>query len=121
MVNRHGEVVQVATNEKLIELPLFKGPQGTAKMLAKRYQQMSASLAGIDLKVSELVLNERRAWQVKLNNGVLLKLGRAALNAPLSRFVAVYKDVLKEKTEKIQTVDLRYTNGFAVRWQKEAG
>lgn len=120
IVNRHGDVVLVDATDRLMELPLFKGPQGTAKMLAERYQRMSAALAGIELAVTELVLNERRAWQVNLNNGVLVLLGRAALDAPLSRFVAVYKEVLKEKVEKIQSVDLRYTNGFAVRWTEEA-
>jgi len=27
--------------------------------------------------------------------------------------------VLEEKLERIQSVDLRYTNGFAVRWKPE--
>lgn len=118
MVNRHGEVVLVGTTEALVDLPLFSGPEGAAKMLAERYQHLSTSLASIELAVTELVLNERRAWQVSLNNGMRLLLGRAALDVPLSRFVVAYKNVLEEKVGNIQSVDLRYTNGFAVRWSE---
>jgi cell division protein FtsQ len=120
MVNRHGDVVMVAAMDALNGLPMFSGPEGTAKMLAQRYQSLSVPLAKIELAVAALTLSERRAWQVSLNNGMQLLLGRATQDAQLSRFVSAYSSVLAEKRESIQSVDLRYTNGFAVRWQTEA-
>jgi cell division protein FtsQ len=116
MVNRHGEVVLVEAQQALADLPMFSGSAGTAKMLAQRYQSLSASLAKVELGVVALSLNERRAWRVTLNNGVQLLLGKTTPDSQLLRFVAAYKDVLAEKVEKIHSVDLRYTNGFAVRW-----
>jgi len=35
----------------------------------------------------------------------------------LSRFTNVYYSMPIEKLKNIQSVDLRYTNGFAVRWK----
>lgn len=116
MVNRHGEVVLVDAKNALADLPIFRGPEGTAKTIAERYQRLSVTLANIELQVVALTLSERRAWQVSLNNGVQLLLGRATPDSQLLRFVAAYRDVLAEKVKKIQSVDLRYTNGFAVRW-----
>jgi len=87
MVNRHGDVVRIATVDALRNLPLFNGPEGTAKILAERYQQLSQPLAEINLAVTTLELSERRAWRVSMNNGVQLLLGRAGRDAQLSRFV----------------------------------
>lgn len=117
MVNRHGEVVQVETAEGLKNLPLFSGPQDTEKLLAQRYQQLSVPLKKVGLAVVMLTLSERRSWQASLNNGVQLLLGKATANVQLSRFTNAYSSVLAEKQESIQSVDLRYTNGFAVRWK----
>jgi cell division protein FtsQ len=120
MVNRHGDVVRVAEEDALRDLPLFSGPEGTAKMLAERYQQISAPMAEVELTVVALSLSDRRAWQVSLNNGIQLLLGHMTQNAQLARFVSAYAGVLAKKQANIQSVDLRYTNGFAVRWQSES-
>lgn len=120
MVNRHGNVVRVAEEDALQSLPLFSGPEGTAKMLAERYQYISAPMADAELAVVALTLSDRRAWRVSLSNGIQLLLGRATRDAQLSRFVSAYNSVLAEKQASIRSVDLRYTNGFAVRWQSES-
>jgi len=120
MVNRHGDVVLLANADELQKLPVFNGPKGTAKILAQRYQHLSAPLADVELAVVALTLSERRAWQVLLNNGMELLLGRAMQDVQLARFTRAYRSVLAKKRESIQSVDLRYTNGFAVRWKTEA-
>ena len=117
VVNRRGEIIDVDDGGQLSALPVFSGPEGSSVMLAKRFQLMSTQLAEIGLGVTALKLNERRAWQVLLNNGLYLLLGRSANESQLARFSEAYKTVLAEQTEKIQSVDLRYTNGFAVRWK----
>ncbi len=120
MVNRHGDVVSVVATGALDDLPVFNGPEGTAKILAKRYQLLSVPLAKMELTVMTLTLSERRAWQVSLDTGMHLLFGRAMLDTQLSRFANAYSSVPAEKLENIQSVDLRYTNGFAVRWKKLA-
>ncbi len=117
MVNRLGDVVPVTTVDALADLPVFSGPEGSAKILAERYQLLSVPLAKMALTVVALTLSERRAWQVSLDNGMHLLFGRAMLDTQLSRFAGAYSSMPTEKLENIQSVDLRYTNGFAVRWK----
>jgi len=117
IVNRHGDVISLATADALRDLPVFSGSEGTAKILAKRYQLLSVLLAKMELAVVTLTLSERRAWRVSFDNGMQLLFGRAVLDTQLSRFATAYNAVPAEKRENIHSVDLRYTNGFAVRWK----
>ncbi len=64
-----------------------------------------------------LVVTDRRAWQMTLDNGIELRFGRGDVDALLDRFARVYLRVLSASATRIAAVDLRYTNGFAVRWK----
>jgi cell division protein FtsQ len=117
VVNVRGQLIAAKVSKQLDSLPQFSGPESAVELLAKQYQSMSQHLAGLGLRVSVLSMSERRAWQVLLNNDVKLLLGRAASESRLARFSSVYEQVLAPRIAKIESVDLRYTNGFAVRWK----
>ena len=117
VVNRRGEMIDAENGSQLSALPLFSGPEGASKILAKRFQLISGQLSVLNLSVAALAINERRAWRVSLSNGLHLLLGRSANEMQIARFSEAYKTVLAEQLEKMQSVDLRYTNGFAVRWK----
>lgn len=120
VINVRGELFQPPLKGLSESLPDFTGPAGTEEKIAKQYQLMSGQLAEIGLAIEELRLTDRRAWDLKLTNGLRLILGRPVSEERLARFVGVYPKVLKEKLEKIESVDLRYTNGFAVRWKESS-
>lgn len=118
VINVRGELFQPPVQALSDSLPVFSGPDGTGEKVAKQYQLLSGLLASAGLKVEELRLTERRAWDLRLNNGLNLVLGRSASEERLERFVAVYPKVLKEKVTQMKSIDLRYTNGFAVSWKE---
>jgi cell division protein FtsQ len=60
-------------------------------------------------------VSPRRAWQLKLDSGLTLELGREQVEARLARFVGAYDRTLGRLGGGINHVDLRYANGFAVR------
>ncbi|MEO8331470.1 MAG: cell division protein FtsQ/DivIB [Gallionella sp.] len=118
LVNRQGEVF-FADSEQV--LPSFIGPEGTSAEVTRHYEEFGLQLAALDLHATQLSLSPRRAWQMRLSNGLVLELGREAVQQRLARFVAVYPYSLKIEDSRenaegvVAYVDLRYRNGFAVR------
>jgi cell division protein FtsQ len=111
LVNTQGELFQAAYDGNL---PVFVGPPGTSKEIAIQYEFFRRNLAAIGAPVL-VQLSARRAWQVKLENGMTLQLGRDDVEARLSRFLAVHDRTVGALARRIDYVDLRYPNGFAVR------
>jgi len=70
------------------------------------------------LSVVRLQLNKRRAWRFELGNGLSVVLGRRYFENRIERFVNVVINNLGEKLSQAREIDMRYTNGFAVRWKQ---
>jgi len=111
----------------LIIIPNFFGPEGSELLALENYKDLNALLDYKALKIDELVLSERFSWQLTLDDGVTLNLGREERVERIQRFMDVYpiiKAQLKAKkiTEKQQNqavdyIDLRYDTGLAVGWK----
>lgn len=112
LVNTQGEVFQAAYDG---ELPLFVGPEGAAREIAIQYRYFQRGLAAMGETPVQVQVTARRAWQVKLQSGLLLELGRENIEARFSRFVALHDQTIGRLERRIDYVDLRYANGFAVR------
>ncbi len=111
LINTFGEPFAAAYDG---QLPLFVGPPGSAKEIAIQYGYFQRSLAVIGLAPVQVRVSARRAWQVRLASGVTLELGREYVEARLDRFIAVYARTVGQLQRRINYVDLRYPNGFAV-------
>jgi cell division protein FtsQ len=112
LVNMQGEVFRAAYDG---DLPLFVGPEGSAREIAIQYRYFERSLGAIGQTPVQVRVNARRAWQLKLHNGLTLELGREDIEARLARFVALHDRTIGRLERRIDYVDLRYANGFAVR------
>ena len=112
LVDTHGDVFRAAYGG---ELPVFIGPPGTARELAVQYEHFRRGLAPINKVPVQIVVSPRRAWQVRLEDGLTLELGREQTEARLTRFVEAYARTIGRLARRIDYVDLRYANGFAVR------
>lgn len=122
LVNTRGEVFLASTSELL---PAFAGPEGSASRVLARYTEFSESLMAIDRRPTAIRLSAREAWQIKLDDGVVLELGRDQPKHPLverlSRFTTHYAAVSSSARNRLQTigvVDMRYPNGFVLRASK---
>lgn len=112
LVNTYGEVFEA---EHHGALPVFAGPDGSAKEIAIQYEHFRRSLAVIRFRPQEVEVTERRAWRIRLDGGPTLELGREHIEARLARFIAAYDRALGSVERRIEHFDLRYPNGFAVR------
>ena len=111
LVNTYGELFAAAYDG---HLPVFVGPPDSAKEIAIQYRYFQRSLAAIGQVPVQVQVTARRAWQVRLANGITLAVGRENVEARLDRFVAVYARTVGRLERRLAYVDLRYANGFAV-------
>lgn len=111
LVNTHGEVFDAATD---LVLPVFAGPEGSAAEMARNFVRFRDLLATVDRTPVEIRLSVRGAWQITLDDGQLLELGRQDLLPRLVRFVTAYRAIVVHVPSGGR-IDLRYANGFAVR------
>ena len=112
LVNTHGEVFSAASDAKL---PVFNGPPGSAAEIARRYTLFRDELARVRQAPAEITLSPRRAWELRLTSGLVLKLGRDQVNERMATFLSVYEGTVAPVSTRLDYVDLRYPNGFAVR------
>ncbi|RIX40992.1 MAG: cell division protein FtsQ [Rhodocyclales bacterium GT-UBC] len=120
LVNSYGEVFAALLPEaEQAALPLLYGPPGTAPEVLKRYGELVATFRSVNEKPVQVTLSPRLAWQLKLENGMLVDMGREQPKAPvgvrLQRFIEVYPETVAKRAIRPTVVDLRYPNGFAVR------
>lgn len=114
LINTYGERFMGKASEPL---PLFVGPSGTESEVARRFARFAQIVAPLGTSVDRVVLTPRFAWQLRLQNGLYVMLGRDAdaAEARLTRFVGVYELTLGTLNRRHEYVDLRYPNGFVLR------
>jgi cell division protein FtsQ len=80
---------------------------------------LRAWLAPVKLTPRTLTLSKRYAWTARLDNGILLNLGRAhetaQLKARVDRLVSVYPQLAAALPGRIDTIDMRYPNGLVLK------
>ncbi len=117
-LNSSGEPFTPGETDISIELPALAGPAGQEKKVLEYFRRISETLAPLDLQVTRLELDSRRAWHVELDGAVRLELGKADYWQRLQRFVLAYENVFAGRMDGLMRVDLRYSNGFSVFWQQ---
>ena len=125
LVSEEGEVFGAAASAKL---PRLVGPEGSSTEVVAAYRRYQATLAPLGMTIDELRLSPRRAWRLRLGSGMQLALGRQQTDARLVRFVKLYPRLFGPQQAKDGQpaavpptplmVDLRYTDGFALRMPK---
>ena len=121
LLSQKGDVftANLAEAEDDGDLLEFDGPPGSEKQVVARLALFRQWFAPIKLEPESLVLSNRYAWTVRLDNGMTVELGRdqgdALLKERVARLVAVYPQLLERLQGKIESVDLRYPNGMALK------
>jgi cell division protein FtsQ len=100
-------------------MPRLRGPEGTAAQLLRRYEESRRLLAPLSLEPATLTFSARLALDMRLTNGMTLKLGREeqggiSATRRLKRFVAAYPRFVAKRQPPPKIVDLRYPNGFVL-------
>lgn len=116
LLNTRGELFVTAARHTPAELPRLSGPDDRSAEVAARYLTVRDQLipAGLDLR--RMHLDARGSWEMTLNNGIEVRLGRRDVAERTDMFLDVVTDIIAGHSKKIDYVDMRYGNGFTIGW-----
>jgi cell division protein FtsQ len=120
LISTRGELFTPARGTLPTGLPALTGPQGTERLLVESLLHFSDVLAPAGLKVTAIDVDARGAWNVSLDINMVMHLGRDRIEERLRRFADTAVPTLGDRLQQVAYVDLRYGNGFAVRWREQA-
>jgi cell division protein FtsQ len=103
----------------LPNLPHLYGPKDHQKDVLQIYEKLSKLLKDQDLFISKIWLRDNQSWDIALSNGVMIKLGKNDIENRLKRFSKVYPKLFAATFDHVSSIDLRYSKGIAVKWEKQ--
>ena len=119
LVNSFGEVFEVNQGEvESDELPLLNGPQGQAMLVLGTYQLLTPLFDKLDAVLARLELTGQGNWRARLDSGAVLELGQGSpdeIAARTQRFIATLTQVSSRYGRDLESADLRYSNGYALK------
>ncbi|MDX3772542.1 cell division protein FtsQ/DivIB [Chromatiaceae bacterium AAb-1] len=116
LLNNNGELFSAPLEQLIPALPLLHGPAGSEQDALIMFRHIQKLLMLHQFKVKRLLLTERFSWQLQLENGIALKLGREDTLKRVQRFIELYSVITEHKEQAVAEVDLRYDTGIAVRY-----
>ncbi len=119
VINSQGDLFYPSPKTIPKTLPLLKGPIGDEKKIVINFQKVKdfANLQG--LSIASIEVSPRLSYRVVLNNGVVVVIGRQDIVQRFNHFINFYPRLHERRNKHISRVDLRYQNGFAIKWQKK--
>ncbi|MFT3906047.1 MAG: cell division protein FtsQ/DivIB [Steroidobacteraceae bacterium] len=120
LVNARGELFLKESRFLPPELPSLAGPVGTEAEVTARYLAAQGKLVEAGLRLTAMSRDERGAWEMTLDDGVTVRLGRRDVDARFARFLTAGATLVTQRAIDIDYVDMRYSNGFAVGWRGSA-
>ena len=117
LLNTRGELFVTNATHVPAELPRLSGPDDQASAVARRYLKIRDQLIPLGLDVRKLQVDERGAWDLTLQNGINIRLGRRDVADRTRLFLEIAADIVSSKEAEIEYVDMRYSNGFAIGWK----
>jgi cell division protein FtsQ len=120
LLNTRGELFVRSAAHVPAELPHLSGPDGTESQVAQRYLSVQGRMLEAGMRIAALRLDERGAWEMDLDSGVTVRLGRREVEERIDRFIHTASQVIAHRLNEITYVDMRYSNGFAIGWRNPA-
>jgi cell division protein FtsQ len=122
LVNNFGEVFEANAGEvEADELPRLAGPKDMSALVLTMYQALKPIFETLALGINDLTLTSRGSWQVQLDNGGQVELGRGTpeeVVARTQRFLKTLPEAASRysrRPDALVSADLRHGDGYALR------
>jgi cell division protein FtsQ len=114
LVTAEGVVFRPEEGSLPTGLPHLSGDDAQAPVVAAHFLKWRNRVADLGTGIATLAMDPRGAWTMHLGNGLRLDLGTERVEERLERFIRTYPQLAA--AGRAELVDVRYTNGLAVRW-----
>ncbi len=118
LLNQEGRVFTPSDTTGHEHLPRLMGPSGSEREVMEQYQKFNQLLYPLGMRMSRLEMSARGGWEMSLDNGVKVRVGKHNIMDRMRRFVTLVDVLLEQNMDSLEAVDLRYSNGVAVSKRK---
>jgi cell division protein FtsQ len=119
LVNSFGEVFEANQAEvESADLPQLNGPSGQTPLVLQAYRQLSGQFEKLNMQLERLELTGQGSWRARLDNGAGIELGHGSVDeiaGRTQRFIATLSQVSSRYGRDLESADLRYSNGYALK------
>lgn len=122
LLNSFGEVFEANVGDvEQDDLPRLSGPDLEAPNVLAMYRSLQDMVSPLDWGVTALLLNRQGAWQLLLDTGAWIELGNGNNQDVLERMQRFVRTVTQisgkygRRADAVQSADLRYAQGYALR------
>lgn len=119
LMTASGDVFKPREGIDRFQLPVLTGEYQSRLEILSRYEWLSGQLAANGLTIARLEKEQRGAWRVQLSTATWIYMGRESIEQKVTRFNRLYQQVLRQRIDDIERVDLRYTHGVSVSWKTQ--
>ncbi len=116
VLDADGRIFKAPGADAMTGLPHFDAPTDRSADVLAFYRTAQADFATHGLRVTGVDLSARGSWTLVVGEGSRVIVGGEAPDQRLARFVAALPVLMRGRDRGFLYADLRYSNGFAVRW-----
>ncbi|AGP49678.1 cell division protein FtsQ [Psychrobacter sp. G] len=118
LVDATGNVFVPADSRDLTQenFATLQGNMTQAPVIMQQMQQVNDWYARLGLQVEDIILSPRMTWLIRFDNGLRIIVDNENTAQKLLNLSQLLGNQLKNRRDEIQSVDLRYKNGFTIAW-----
>lgn len=122
MLDANG-VVFTPANPKAVSNPKLiyvHGRSSESEQIMRQVRQINTWFTPLNMRVRDLILTPRKTWVIVFDNGIRAVVDHEDTEQKLYNLSIQLSSALAKDLNKIQSVDLRYKNGFAIAYKHKA-
>ena len=116
LINKYAQIFYVDNLNDYLHLPLLEGVLGREKAIIDLYYRYQEGFEQVGTRIVSLKEDARYDKEILLADGILINVGREQTEQQIRRCLHSLAMFTKSEREAIASIDLRHSNGFAVRW-----
>jgi|WetSurMetagenome_2_1015567.scaffolds.fasta_scaffold248406_2 cell division protein FtsQ len=96
-------------------IPMLYGPEAQGRDVFETLKKIQAIVMPLNFTIRELNLTPQHYWHFVVDGGMVVYLGDTEIFERLAAMVKLYPKIVATHHGAIESIDLRYSNGFAVK------